>query len=193
MKKVIFLIVVVALVFPACLKAQRAFGIKAGVNLASATNLGNSGFQNGFVAGCFAEYFMARMLAFQPEIQYSQQGAKASDPYYVKADYINVPLMIKLFPVNNLYLEIGPQFALCVKAKGTSMVNGVPLSYNSIDEVNPFDFNIAGGLGFEFVKGPVISARYFVGIFSIDRNGTIDGRSGENHNMVIQLSVGWKF
>jgi hypothetical protein len=194
MKKIVALVLLSGFVlFPSFVWAQKSLGIKAGINLASATNLGKSGFFMGPAAGFFAEYRINPFFAFQPELMYSQQGANAADPYYFRADYINIPLLVKLFPVNNIFIEMGPQFAFCIKAKGTSLVEGNQVVYNTVDELNPIDLNVACGIGFEMAKGPMISARYYIGMLAVDRNGAIDGRSGENHNSVIQLSIGWKF
>jgi len=95
------------------------FGLKAGGNLSSFTG-SDSKSKIGFYAGAFVNVPLSEAFSIQPEVVYSQQGAKAKDQYYFGAiavtdmkqtlGYINVPVMVQYNATPKFYLEVGPEF-----------------------------------------------------------------------------------
>ena len=136
-----------------------SLGVKAGTSLTDFVGADANGNKNrfGFNAGIFANIGLTRLVAFQPEVLYSQKGTKASNnsDNGVRMHYIDVPLA---FHVNTdgFFFEAGPQIGFLVAAKSqagstsTDITNG----YKSID------FGYLAGLGYQLKHGLGIGLRY---------------------------------
>jgi hypothetical protein len=140
-----------------------SLGIKAGAALTSFTGddansfLGhNIDYRFGFQAGVFANIGFARLFAFQPELLYSQKGAKIKDTDAgLRLHYIDVPLA---FHVNTdgFFFEAGPQVGFLVAAKsefGSTSLD-VKNAYKSVD------FGYLAGLGYQLKHGLGVGLRY---------------------------------
>ncbi|MCB4809570.1 PorT family protein [Tamlana sp. 62-3] len=148
------------------------FGLKGGYNLAAVSFDGDSetGQRHGFNAGIYAESFIAQGAALQIEVQYSQQGYEIKDSsgtFTQKLDYINVPLMLKIYPDNNFFLEVGPQagYAVSHKEEFDSSFNVFDTSQEFEPESFDWGFNFGGG--FKTNSGVSLGVRYHLGMGSI--------------------------
>jgi opacity protein-like surface antigen len=164
MKKTIFLLALGLGVSTAAQAQYRgrggnvSLGIKAGASLtdfvgANAKNVFTNRF--GFNAGVFANIGLTKLVAFQPELLYSQKGAKtnAVDINY-RLHYIDVPLA---FHVNTdgFFFEAGPQVGFLVAAKLQSGNASVDInSYKTVD------FGYLAGLGYQLKHGLGLGLRY---------------------------------
>jgi len=208
------------------------FGVKGGVNFANLNvdyggvygNYGgfddNYKMKVGFNAGGFVEYKFTDKWAIQPEVLYSLQGSKQKfndidGNYDVKTNlsYINVPVMVKFYPIPKLYAEAGPQVGFLISAKekysekvfvsadSDEMDDNIDVKdhYKSID----FGFNV--GAGYEFTENLFVNLRYNIGLSNIDDTPSTSeynydeddfyfgGLSLKTKNSVLSLSVGYKF
>ena len=200
------------------------FGAKAGLNLANLTgDVEDASMKPGFHVGGFVEIKFSDKLALQPELLYSLQGAKTeynysfsdmmSESYESKVNlsYINIPVMVKFYPVEKLFLEAGPQVGFLVSAKskdeysitmGGTTTSGsedvdVKDSFKSID----FGFNI--GAGYEFTENLFANVRYNIGLSNIAEETEIDVEDIDFENLsandfsvknsVLSVSIGYKF
>jgi len=141
MKKIIFL--VIALFVVNCAFSQIVkWGIKAGGNLSSLTNVveqhiqwpmekehnwtetdGNGKFL-GFHAGAFANISFGKFFGCQPELLFSLQGGKHKEDigipggiwqhYVFKFSYVQLPLLLEIKPIVNFGILVGPQLGLNV-------------------------------------------------------------------------------
>jgi hypothetical protein len=109
------------------------FGIKGGMNVSSLSkdaSLEDQKSKIGFNAGVFANIPLASSFSVQPEVLYSQYGAKVKtqtnlrnynnknvESYSTHLDYIAVPVMFQYNFVPNFYVEAGPEFGFLVSAK----------------------------------------------------------------------------
>jgi len=224
MKKV--LLSAVALFVFGVASAQVKFGVKGGVNFATFTGAGadliDAKMKVGFNVGGFAEIKFNDKFALQPELLYSLQGAKgvstdsngllnSSEDVKQNLSYLNVPVMVKFYPIKSLYVEAGPQVGFLVSAK--EKTDGTEIDFNEVsgneELVNvstnedvkdfyksiDFDFNI--GAGYEFTENLFAGVRYSIGLTDVsDVPTTISffGVSGfEMKNNVLSLSLGYKF
>ena len=215
--------------------AQVKFGVKAGVNLAN-INESYSGFAGEFDGdykmkigahlGGFVEIKLAEKFALQPELLFSMQGAKYEEADFndgagvsssyestINLNYINVPVMVKFYPIPKLFIEAGPQVGFLISAKtkfeesGTDFdEDGNPYSYNeskSIDSKDYFksiDFGMNIGVGYEFTEMIFANLRYNIGLSDISEapdNVDFDfgllGDVFKTRNNVLSASVGFKF
>ncbi len=121
------------------------FGIKAGGNSAyfSEQKFGMNTQKLGFHAGAFVNIPISKQFSLQPEVLYNQMGAK--DVAYstevttgattvktkgeskVTMNYISVPLMLQMRPVDNFYIEAGPEFSYFINGKTKVKLLYLPL------------------------------------------------------------------
>ncbi|AZA76575.1 PorT family protein [Chryseobacterium sp. G0186] len=174
------------------------FGIKAGGNLSSITG-SDSKSKFGFYAGAFVNIPISEAFSIQPEVVYSQQGAKAKDKYYFAViavtdikqtlDYMNVPVMVQYNATPKFYLEAGPEFGFLISAKAKENFIGTPLSRDNKSSLNTFNFGLGLGLGYKLMPKLGINARYIAGLTEIAKDG--EGDSSKNTNF--QLGINYSF
>ncbi|MBA0883503.1 porin family protein [Flavobacterium undicola] len=142
-------------------------GIKGGYNLASVSfdgNYGETDQRHGFHIGVYGESFIDRNFSVQPELLFSQQGYEITDNtgrFIQKLNYINVPVMFKAYPSNNLFLEIGPQIGWAITHK--EIYDGY---YSSTTEYDPdsIDWGMNFGAGIKTNSGINLGVRYHLGL-----------------------------
>ena len=203
-KKILFL---GALFAATSMSAQSLeFGLKGGLNFSNES--GNTVVKNyigsddhkmktGFHVGAVANYRINPKFALEADLLYSMQGYKDkmtveaeqiinNENFTVTSHYLTLPIAAKFYPVDNFYVECGPQvgYLLSKKGKLDNWDNDNPFT----SDVNKkFDFGILGGLGYEFDNGFLVEARYVHGLTGTMKD--IDGHKNRN----VQISVGYLF
>lgn len=196
MKKIVFVVAIcaIALVNQANAQAQFALGIKAGPNFAKldANSSIGENYKNrtGFHGGAFALIKLTK-IGIQPELLFSQQGSKFtfdSGNGEANFDYINIPIMLKLYTVAGINLQIGPQFGFLSGGEVKNTVNGITTIQDAKDFYKGSDFSAALGLGWDLPFGLTLDARYNLGLSKIN-----DGSNSDKaKNQVFQISAGFK-
>ncbi len=189
------LILVATAVFMVCIaKAQLssgnfAYGVKGGWNV---TNVSNAEAKNkmSIHLGAFAEWRLNDYFGIQPELLYSRQGFRDKydwDGKKVKAkcriNYLNIPVLAKLYVLEGLSVDLGPQFGFALNVKEKIKYDG-HTSKNKIKSFNTFDFSFAVGASYS-IDDFILSARYNIGLTDI-----FDKWDENNKNHVFQSSVG---
>ena len=161
-------------------------GIKGGYNLAAVTydGEGETEQRSGFHVGFYGESFLNESISIQPELTYSQQGYKVtngSSTFTQKLDYINLPIMLKAYPIQNFFLEAGPQIGLAIshKEEYTGLFSGTT-EY----EPSNFDWGLNFGGGFKTDSGISLGVRYHLGLGDLYDEG-------KAKNRVLQFSLGF--
>jgi opacity protein-like surface antigen len=196
------------------------FGIKAGGNSAyfSEQSFGMNSQKLGFHAGAFVNIPISKQFSFQPEVLYNQMGArdvaystetttgattvKTKGESKVTMNYISVPLMVQMRPMDKFYIEAGPEFSYFIngKTKGEATVasttGGVTTTTRNSqsddinkDDINRFNFGLGLGLGYDITNNIGISARYTNSLTKIEKSRP----AAENNNRVFQLGLNYKF
>ncbi|WP_417238152.1 porin family protein [Bizionia sp.] len=196
------------------------FGVKGGLNLANL--VGDFGIYDGYYGvddpemkvgfhiGGVAEVKFSEKFAVQPELLFSNQGYKskydfagAKADYKVNLNYINLPIMVKFFPIDGLSIEAGPQVGFLIAAKDElndyeiSIDPEDPDNVDTSDKYKSIDFGMNIGAGYELPSGLFFAARYNIGISKVD--DVDDGLTGifsgslSRKNRVFQLSAGFMF
>ncbi|MFL1895597.1 porin family protein [Aquimarina sp. 2-A2] len=170
MKK-LFLVAIAIIGFSVSTQAQDLkFGFKGGVNFASINGddvSSNLDGRTGYHIGAVAQVSLMDMLALQPEVLYSAQGAKDTD-----IDYLNVPILLKYKFAKLFSIEAGPQFGFVVND-----------DFKDGGEPESFDFSGAVGAGVE-ISSFFAQVRYNIGFTDV-----VDG--AEAKNATFQVSVGY--
>jgi len=148
-------------------------GIKGGLNLYNIEGA-NADMKAGFNVGLLGHIHLTKRFGLQPEIMYSQQGAKskiANIKSSINLNYINVPLMFQYMFDNGFRLQAGPQvgFLVTAKSKLNSTSTDIKNSYKTAD------VGIGAGLGYvNPSSGFGVDARYNLGLSKINKSGTTD-------------------
>lgn len=175
-------------------QAQLAVGIKGGLNFAkldvNSSVASNYEARTGYHAGAFALIKLTK-IGIQPEIIFSRQGSKYqfnSQDLEANFDYINIPIILKLYTVAGINLQAGPQFGFLSKAQAENVVNGVKTTTDVKDLYKSSDVSLALGVGWDLPFGLTLDARYNLGLSEIN-----DGANNNaTKNQVFQISAGLK-
>ncbi len=175
-------------------QAQVALGLKGGLNFAK-VDIENVSTDNrtGFHGGAFLLMKFSK-IGLQPEIVFSKQGSSFkfnSQDLESNYDYINIPIILKLYTVAGINIQIGPQFGFVANAEQDVL----DISTNTVtkqdvkNQIKGSDISAALGIGWDIPFGLTLDARYNLGLSKInDSSG-----SPESKNQVIQVSLGYKF
>lgn len=195
---------------PAHAGAQEAtLGVKGGLNVAnlSVDDPADSDFgfdsQTDFLAGIFAQFGIGRVFAFQPEVLYSQRGAKSrnDDPATkLNLNYIQLPLLLMarlgsrespIYPI----VYAGPQVAFEMRCQATGESDGVSLSLDCDDpllggelQTKKTEYGVVFGGGFEILYSRLtvqLDVRYNLGLTNLN--------DAENASEVSVKSRVWSF
>mgnify|MGYP006168319911 FL=1 len=177
MNRNIFTLLFVLILGSASMQAQSAaFGIKGGANFSNLTGSETDmQFITAYHFGGLVEVNLLDFISVQPELLYSLQGAnmKAIDEK-INLHYASLPLIFKIYFLEKLSLEVGPQFSVLISDNVEN------------SKVNRTDSSFAAGLGFKLTEHLFIQGRYLFGLTEISKNS-------DTKNQLIQLSAGYKF
>ncbi|MDR1097247.1 MAG: PorT family protein [Tannerella sp.] len=133
-------------------------------------------FRTGLNAGIYGKYGLSDRFDVQAELLYSQQGYKSSVPltdvggtaivggYKALSHYLNVPVLLKYYPFNRIYIEAGPQVGFCLGYTYSSGHKEYDEALKTLDtDYNTVDFSLAGGIGLYIGYGLSFNARYIHG------------------------------
>jgi len=162
-------------------QAKVEIGLKAGANFANpeVENI-NSESITSFNGGLFALVKVAS-FGIQPEILYSSQGTQVSGASDIDLNYINIPVMAKLYLPLGLNLQVGPQFGILSDDLQDLDGDGVE------DQLKSSDISAAFGAGVDLPFGLKVDARYVLGLSDIN-DSPIDT---EIRNRTFQIAIGY--
>lgn len=213
MKKAIIMIALVAFATTS-LKAQTTtttdnrgkltFGVKAGTNYSNVYDSEGEDFvadgKFGLAAGAFVVVPLGKIFGIQPEVLYSQKGFKSTGTFLGTnyemtrtTDFIDVPILISIKPVEYVSLLFGPQFSFLMKQ--TDDFTGGSLSTSQQDEFDNSNlrkniFGLTGGVDFN-IDHLVIGLR---GGWDVKNNyGDGNSTTPRYKNMWYQATIGYKF
>lgn len=166
-------------------QAQFSLGLKGGLNFANldVSNLqGTYDGRTGYHLGAFSLIKLGK-IGIQPEIIYSEQGAKVKQPNTSSLEsnfsYVNIPIILKLYAIGGLNLQVGPQFGFLTSAE---------LEGDNIkDQLKNSDFSVGLGVGWDAPFGLSLDARYNLGVSDVS-----DVAAAQIKNQVWQISAGFK-
>lgn len=177
-----------------------SWGVKGGVNFATVNgDFESPDSRTSFHVGLVGEFPLADIFSLQIEALYSGQGFEVDVPAGIftdsetleyQLDYINVPVLAKVYLFKGFSLEAGPQFSFLVNEEIDSLPND-NAGDTDTDEAETFEFGVAGGLTFQTEMGLFATARYVQGITDILKER--EGVENSINNSVFQIGIGYKF
>ncbi len=151
------------------------YGVRAGVNISNLDFEPDADFsnahRNGFVFGGFADFGLSESLSLLTELQFSSEGAKAEE---FKADYIQMPIMIRFKVGNNLSIGVGPMASL--------------KTWKNEDAFSTFAFSGIAGIEYMITDDLFIDARYSYGITNI-LDEAIENLEAKNNNIQVGFGI----
>lgn len=174
------------------------YGIKAGVNMSSMSNDmtfdPNFSMGTGFRVGALMNFHWGQRTVssrqgtgfwgLQPEVLFSNQVVK-SDGGDIKLNYIQVPIMLKVYPTSALSFEIGPEFSYLISTSPESI--NVGDATVKTGDCKGLNWGAGVGAAYEFEMGLVVGARYSMAFTELGKN--LKWKNNGN----IQVTVGWLF
>lgn len=141
-------------IFSTVMAQESTFGVRAGINVSNVDFDPDAEFvnqhRNGFVFGGFADWGLSENLSLLTELQFSSEGAKADD---LRANYIQMPIMLRFALGNNLTLGAGPMVSLKTWAEQ--------------DAFSTFTYSAVGGLEYLITDTFFVDARAHYGLSNI--------------------------
>lgn len=178
-------------------KVATRIGFVAGFNMSSISDNASQissglGMRPGFNAGIAANFrFLKRnerssvktgILAIQPEIRYSTMGGNSPE-YSIGTGYLMVPVMFQAYPIKNVYIEVGPEFALNLTHTPDNVAVG---KYQlNLTDMKANDIMLGVGVGY-VANGFTIGVRYNYGFSNLAENLLWK-------NSIIQINLGYAF
>ncbi|ALJ01447.1 hypothetical protein DC20_13540 [Rufibacter tibetensis] len=182
--------------------------VKSFGNLLEYTN-GNvqTRMRQGFHAGAYLSIPLSNGFEFEPGVQYSQKGmvlegrvpgdaaqfANAKIRLTNKAEYIDVPLLAKVYVGEGFNLFAGPQISFLLSNKVNVNAGAFGFSaYNSDFEwqnsQRKVDLGMSAGAGYQFQNGLNVGGSYDMGFTTLD-----DNASYKSYNHGFKASLGFRF
>jgi len=169
------------------------FGVKGGVNFSNMTSdyFTERNSKTEFNLGLVAEIPIMNKFSIQTEISYSVQGTKAKvellgGPNLVEynLEYLQVPVLAKIYLSQNLSIEVGPSLNFLVKDEEI-------YKYTTINNVGS-NFEFSGVLGVSYkVKGGFFGSLRYINGFTVALDRELMDEDAKNR--VFQLGIGYMF
>jgi Outer membrane protein beta-barrel domain len=210
MKKMILILVAIASITMQS-KAQNVktdnaskfhFGIKGGVNVSNVYDSKGEDFvaKAGVAIGAFAQIPLGSIIGIQPEILYSQKGFKGTgtilgSPYSYKrnTDYLDIPILLAIKPVEMLTLLVGPQYSFLLSEKNTfdnTLFTSVQEQQFNNDNIRKNTLCFLGGADVNFDK-VVVGLRAGWDVQNNAGDGT--NNTPRYKNVWYQATIGFRF
>lgn len=191
------------------IQAQKKFnfGIKGGINFSNINNINDNSYKKSKTEinfGLLTEISLSDKFSIQPEILYSAQGVKTDVYLNVLAypgpgpifqsstekgkyifNYIQIPVLAKVYLIENLSFEIGPTFNFLTKSEQKSESQ----TYRNIGK--DFEFSGVLGLSYKLNKTLFVSSRFFKGFSNVFNYDPPNFENAKNYGF--QLDFGLLF
>ncbi len=173
---------------------KTSFGIKGGINFSnvSSEHFAENDVKTGFHFGIVTEFPFSNTFSIQPELLYSSQGTKAkqislgSGPTSIEYhfDYVQIPVLAKIYTIKNLSFEIGPSFNFLVKSEEKTSAS------TNTDFGSDFELSGVLGVSYKMNNGLFGSLRYGNGFTKASNRENFDD---DLKNRIFQLGIGYLF
>ena len=182
-----------------------SFGIKAGANYSNVYDSENEDFvadgKFGFAAGAFASIPLGKIVGIQPEVLYSQKGFKSSGTYFGNTyeltrttEFIDVPILLAVKPMQELTLLFGPQFSYLMKQKDEfsgGSINAIQQKEFDNNDITKNIFALTVGADLNLTNELVVGLRAGWDVKTNEGDG--NSSTPRYKNMWYQATLGYKF
>jgi hypothetical protein len=204
MKKIILVITVLSIAYSVNAQDQLAFGLKVGTNYSNVYDSEGEEFDAdgkfGLAMGAFLSIPIGQFIGIQPEVLFSQKGFKATgrilgSTYTLTrtTNYIDVPLLVALKPIESITLLAGPQFSYLMKQKDVFENSSTTFQQEQEfenDNIRKNTLCFIGGIDVN-LEHVVVGARAGWDLSNNNGNGT--SSTPRYKNVWIQATIGYRF
>lgn len=181
-----------------------SFGFKAGINYSNVYDEEGNDFvadgKFGLAAGAFVTIPFGKIIGIQPEILFSQKGYKSTGTYFGSTysmtrttDFIDVPLLLAVKPVEQITLLFGPQFSYLMKQKDEftgGTINSTQQQDFDNNNIRKNIMGLTGGADLNF-GNLVVGLRAAWDIKTNEGSGS--STTPRYKNMLYQATLGYRF
>ena len=164
---------------------QSRFGLKGGANFSTIGGDANdTELRTSFHVGAFVAIQSSNKLVIQPELLYNSMGTSfKNNNDKTRFEYLSMPIMFRVFPIEGISLDVGPQVSLLLASE-------TDYGFFDIDNSNELtDVDFSVGLGMTYQSQDIMfGVRYNLGL-----SDTWDSTEEWYPNRVVQLSLGFLF
>ncbi len=185
-------------------RSKLEFGMKIGGNYSNVYDTKGEEFRTdpifGIALGAFVAIPIGKYIGIQPELMISQKGFKATgvvlqNSYSItrRTNYLDIPILFSLKPVDFLTIQIGPQYSYLMKQKDefenttTSILQEKEFENDNIRK-NTLCFTAGADVNIEHL---VVGAR--VGWDILNNNGDGTSTTPRYKNVWYQFTLGYRF
>jgi hypothetical protein len=205
MKRIILMaMAVLSIAYNTYAQDEVSFGLKIGTNYSNVYDSKGEDFQAdskfGFATGVFLSIPAGKYLGFQPEILFSQKGFKGTGSMLGSTydltrttNYIDIPLLVAVKPIESFTLLAGPQFSYLIKQKDkftNSTTNFQQEEEFNNDNIRKNTLCFIGGFDIN-MEHTVLGAR--VGWDLSNNNGNGTSSTPRYKNVWAQATIGYRF
>lgn len=180
------------------------FGLKVGTNYSNVYDSQGEDFvadsKFGLAGGAFVSIPIGSFFGIQPEVLFSQKGYKSTGTFLGSSysmtrttDYLDIPLLVTIKPIENVSILFGPQFSYLMKQKddftGGTITSTQEETYTN-DNYRKNTFCLTGGADLNF-DHLVIGLR--AGWDVENNNGDGSTTTPRYKNMWYQATIGYRF
>ena len=174
MKRLLTVLMLVALTGGGAMAGDMTFGVKGGVNLAdlSGDDITNNEIKTVFVGGIFFNYAFTDIISLQPEALFAMKGTKSTELENtgINLTYADIPLLLKLsVPTEGKFVPsvfAGPSIGILMSADYERALEETDIK----DYLKSADVGLVLGVGFDYLIGAgrlLLDARYTFGFSTI--------------------------
>ena len=199
MKKIFFMMAVVAIASKTTTAQMTSFGVTAGAVIANYSAKADGESQKldskaGLTFGIVCNIPISKSFSFQPAINYVQKGASSAEDEIkvkVKLNYLEVPLnFVYNSPEKNghFFIGAGPSFSYGIAAKVKAGDIEIKSHFGSGEDdiAKPVEIGANIMMGYQFAGGFNIAANYNSGLNNISADGTTT-----EHNHYFGFRIGY--
>jgi len=180
------------------------FGLKVGTNYSNVYDSQGEDFvadaKFGLAGGAFVSIPIGSFFGIQPEVLFSQKGYKSTGTFLGSSysmtrttDYLDIPLLVAIKPIENVSILFGPQFSYLMKQKddftGGTITSTQEETYTN-DNYRKNTFCLTGGADLN-IDHLVIGLR--AGWDVENNNGDGTTTTPRYKNMWYQATIGYRF
>lgn len=163
----------------------------------------------GLAIGGFVAIPISRSLEIEASMMYSRQGANMEDKeaelvsgimsmknVRTNVNYLNFPILLKVYLLGGLNVFAGPQIGaiLSAKYKYNIVEKDTKVSQNIKSMFKGGDVALVVGAGYQFNFGLSVAVNYNLGMIkTVKYQNIIDDLSSKTKSGVFQITTGWRF
>ena len=159
------------------------FGIIAGFQISDETGeeIESTATRTGYFAGISFKPNFSQKIGLEMNLVYATMGAEFQSQYNDDLDYLQLPVCLNIKVVEKLSFQIGPQMGYLLSANFNNE--------DYIDNLNPIDYGLTGGIQYHFHKNFGITGKFYQGLANIN----VDTDIAEVNNTSYSFGVFYGF